>query len=225
MAQRRMFSKEVTESDAFIDMPLSSQALYFHLGISADDDWFVSPQRILRAINANKNDLDILLLKGFCIAFDDWVLVITHWRQNNYLRPDRYTPTQYQKHIKTLQLDGSIYVRYTTGIPLVGVGKDSIGKISKEEEEQKKIIQAVMDNLQELDWVENKFPLIDMKWLELEIPKMLDWSKNKKKEIKNWKNFVDNRLTNKQTKEKTYQKDPIKEKEERIRKQNAERWK
>lgn len=123
-----MFSKEVTESDAFIDMPLSSQALYFHLWISADDDWFVTPQRILRAINANKNDLDILILKWFCIVFEDWVLVITHWKQNNYLRPDRYTPTQYQKHYKTLQLEGSTYIRYTTGIPLVGVGKVSIGK-------------------------------------------------------------------------------------------------
>lgn len=135
MANRRMFSKQITDSDRFVDMPLSSQALYFHLGIWADDDWFISPQRVMRGINANKNDLDVLIAKWFCIMFEDGVIVITHRKTNNYLRPDRYAPTIYQEHLKKLNLEGERYQWYTSGIPnvlpLVGAGKDSIGKDSK----------------------------------------------------------------------------------------------
>ncbi len=129
-----MFSKQITDSDRFVDMPLSSQALYFHLGIWADDDWFISPQRVMRGINANKNDLDVLIAKWFCIMFEDGVIVITHRKTNNYLRPDRYAPTIYQEHLKKLNLEGERYQWYTSGIPnvlpLVGAGKDSIGKDS-----------------------------------------------------------------------------------------------
>lgn len=104
-----MFSKEITESDWFVDMPLSSQALYFHLWMWADDDWFVSPQRVLRTINANKNDLDLLLWKWFCIIFEDWVVVITHWKRNNDLKKDRYKPTIYQESYKRLLLEDGCY--------------------------------------------------------------------------------------------------------------------
>lgn len=97
MAQRRMFSKQITESDAFLDMPLSAQALYFHLGMSADDDGFVnSPRRIQRVIGANDDDLKLLIAKNFVIAFDTGVVVIKHWKINNYIQKDRYTPTTYE---------------------------------------------------------------------------------------------------------------------------------
>ena len=109
MANKRMFSKEITESDRFVDMPLSSQALYFHLWMGADDDGFVSPQRVLRTINANKNDLDILLWKWFCIIFDDWVIVITHWKRNNDLKNDRYKKTIYQDNLLKLTLKDGCY--------------------------------------------------------------------------------------------------------------------
>lgn len=134
-----MFSKEITETDSFLDMPLSSQALYFHLWIGADDDWFISPQRVIRWINANKNDLDVLIAKKFCIMFEDGVIVITHRKTNNYLRPDRYTPTLYQEHYNKMKLESGRYQIITNGIPndipLVGIGKDSIGSIEESKEE------------------------------------------------------------------------------------------
>lgn len=98
MAQRRMFSLKIIETDAFMGMPLSAQALYFHLGMRADDDGFVSNARtIQRLVGASDDDFRILLMKRFILAFDSGVVVIKHWRINNYVRGDRYTPTLYQE--------------------------------------------------------------------------------------------------------------------------------
>ncbi len=98
MANRRMFSKQVTESDSFLDMPLSAQALYFHLGMAADDDGFVnSPKRIQRVIGANDDDLKLLIAKHFIIAFESGVVVLKHWKINNYIPKDRYIPTTYEE--------------------------------------------------------------------------------------------------------------------------------
>ncbi len=105
MANRRLFSRTVARSDAFLDMPLSTQALYFHLGLEADDDGFCSaPKTIARLIGAAQNDYDLLVAKGFLIQFDDGVVVIKHWRINNTIRKDRYHETEYQEHKKTLYL-------------------------------------------------------------------------------------------------------------------------
>ena len=94
MAQRRMFNRAITESDAFVDMPLSAQALYFHLGMETDDDGFVvSPKRIQRALGAADDDMRLLIAKGFVIAFETGTLVLTHHKANNTLRNDRYKPT------------------------------------------------------------------------------------------------------------------------------------
>ena len=98
MAKKRMFSQQITESDSFLDMPLSTQALYFHLGMSADDDGFVNnPKRIQRVIGANEDDLKLLIAKNFVLAFDSGVMVIKHWKINNYIQKDRYTPTVYEE--------------------------------------------------------------------------------------------------------------------------------
>lgn len=103
MAKRRMFSQQITESDSFLDMPLSAQALYFHLGMSADDDGFVnSPRRVQRVIGANDDDLRLLIAKKFVIAFDTGVVVIKHWKINNAIRADRYTPTVYADEMSML---------------------------------------------------------------------------------------------------------------------------
>jgi hypothetical protein len=97
MAQRRMFAKTIIDSDAFLDMPLSTQALYFHLGMRADDDGFVNnPLKIMRMINASKNDMDLLITKRFVLIFDSGVIVVTHWKIHNFIRSDRYKPTMYQ---------------------------------------------------------------------------------------------------------------------------------
>ena len=105
MASKRMFSLQVVDTDAFLEMPLSSQALYFHLSMRADDHGFVSnPQKIMRMINATKNDYDILLLKRFIIPFDNGICVIKHWRINNYIQKDRYRPTTYTEQRDLLEV-------------------------------------------------------------------------------------------------------------------------
>ena len=105
MAEKRMFTQKIIDSDAFLDMPLTTQALYFHLNMRADDDGFINnPKRIQRTIGASDDDLRLLIAKRFLICFDSGVIVIKHWRMHNTLRKDRYSPTQYQEELKTLDV-------------------------------------------------------------------------------------------------------------------------
>ena len=108
MAERRMFSKTIIECDKFIDMPLSSQCLYFHLSMNADDDGFVdSPKKIKRSIGCTDDDLKILVSKGFIIPFESGVVVITHWNVNNSIRGDRKKSTLYTAEKSSLALGDS----------------------------------------------------------------------------------------------------------------------
>ena len=89
MRNKRMFSLDVVDTDSFLDMPVTSQALYFHLGMRADDDGFVSsPKKIAKSSGCNADDLKVLISKGFLIPFSSGVVVITDWKVNNYLRMD-----------------------------------------------------------------------------------------------------------------------------------------
>ena len=128
MANRRMFSLSVIDTDKFLDMPVSSQLLYFHLGMRADDDGFVSsPKRIARTTNCGDDDLRILATKGYIIPFESGVVVIRHWRQNNQLRSDRYRETVCKNEKATLSIIDNIYIESTNetpnGIPL-GIPND-----------------------------------------------------------------------------------------------------
>lgn len=106
MADRRMFHKNVVESDVFLDMPTSAQALYFHIGMYADDDGFVnSPRRIARLIGASNEDLQVLIKNRFLLAFENGVVVIKHWRMANSLKNDRAKIPQYPK------LAAGIYIK------------------------------------------------------------------------------------------------------------------
>ena len=106
MAQRRMFSQKITETDKFLDMGLTAQSLYFHLGMNADDDGFVgNPKSIKRMIGASEDDLKALVEKDYLIVFEDGVVVIKDWRVSNYVKPDRYTPTIYTDDRKLIGLD------------------------------------------------------------------------------------------------------------------------
>lgn len=97
MANRRMFSLKVIDTDLFLDMPISTQLLYFHLALRADDDGFVSsPRKIAKMVNCSDDDMKILIAKQFLIRFDTGVCVIRHWRIHNYIQKDRYTPTMYK---------------------------------------------------------------------------------------------------------------------------------
>lgn len=97
MAERRMFTQKIIDSDAFLDMPLSTQALYFHLNMRADDDGFINnPKKIVRMIGASEDDFKVLIAKNFVMQFDSGIIVVKHWKMHNYIAKDRYKPTVYE---------------------------------------------------------------------------------------------------------------------------------
>lgn len=137
MAERRMFAKKITESDAFLDMPSSTQMLYFHLSMNADDDGFVNnPKKIQRMCGASDDDFKLLLAKSFVLLFESGVIVIKHWKMHNYIQADRYRPTDYVEEKSMLGLKKNkaytldVNKMDTKCIQDVSVGKDSIGKVS-----------------------------------------------------------------------------------------------
>jgi len=150
LANRRMFSLSVIDTDRFLEMPPSTQALYFHLAMRADDDGFISsPQKITKMINCGDDDLKILFTKEFVIPFNSGVCVIRDWLINNQIRKDRYTPTIHQEERATIGIKNNIYRPIdhdviqgayrmaTDGIPngnqmtpQYSIGKDSIVKDS-----------------------------------------------------------------------------------------------
>ena len=140
-----MFNKQITRSDAFLDMPRSTRLLYYDLSLDADDDGFIDKYKsIMRLTGASEDDLKLLIAKSFIIPFENGVIVIKHWRMNNLIRSDRYKPTVYQEEKKQLSLkeNGSYTKKTTIGIPddnqretQYSIGKDSIVKESIVEEE------------------------------------------------------------------------------------------
>jgi hypothetical protein len=126
MAQKRMFNKAITNDDNFLEMPMSSQVLYFHLSMNADDDGFVNNWKsIMRMTGTKDDDLKVLIAKQYIIPFESGVIVIKHWRLNNYLQKDRIIPTQYQEELKQLQVNkNNVYEMYTKCIH--SIDKNSI---------------------------------------------------------------------------------------------------
>ena len=118
MAERRMFAKTIIDSDTFLDMPLSTQALYFHLSMRADDDGFINnPRKIQRSIGATDDDLKLLIAKQFTIPFESGVVVIKHWRLHNYIQKDRYKPTIYQDEKAQLSVENNgVYENVSTPV-------------------------------------------------------------------------------------------------------------
>lgn len=117
MAERRMFAKTIIDSDAFLDMPLSTQALYFHLSMRADDDGFINnPKKIQRMVGGADDDLKVLIAKNFIIPFDSGIVVIKHWRIHNYLQSDRYKPTVYTEEKSRLTLKENKAYTLTDGM-------------------------------------------------------------------------------------------------------------
>lgn len=119
MAQKRMFTMKIVDSDAFLDMPLSAQCLYFHLNMRADDDGFIgNPKRIMRTVGSHENDLKLLILKRFVLTFENGVLVIKHWRMHNCISQNRYHETQYTDEKRLLLLKDNKSYSTTHGIPV-----------------------------------------------------------------------------------------------------------
>jgi len=147
MAEKRMFAKSIVLSDAFLDMPMSARCLYFTLNMFADDDGFVgSPKGIMRQCGSTEDDLKILIAKKYVLAFPEGILVIKHWRINNFLRKDRHTSTTYKEQLAMLSLDDKNAYTFNDGQPLVNQWSTQISieenredKISIDEIEEEKI--------------------------------------------------------------------------------------
>ena len=136
MAERRMMSKSIIKSDTFLDMPATTQNLYFHMLLDADDDGFINaPKSIMRMIGAKDDDMKVLAAKQFVIPFESGVVVIKDWKIHNYIQNDRYKPStlperdllNIQKD-KTYTLKSDVSRMDTECIQTVSIGKDRIGK-------------------------------------------------------------------------------------------------
>ena len=131
MAQKRMFDKTITNSDDFLELPDSSQVLYFHLNMNADDDGFVNNWKsIMKMTGTKEDDMKILIAKQYIIPFDSGVIVIRHWRLNNYLRNDRYKETKFKEEKSQLLLgkNDEYTLDKNIGIPMVYPDKNRIDK-------------------------------------------------------------------------------------------------
>lgn len=138
MAERRMFAKTIIDSDAFLDMPQTTQNLYFHLSMRADDEGFINnPKRIARTIGAGDDDLRVLIAKKFVIGFESGVIVIKHWKIHNYIRGDRIQKTNYTEERSMIDTkdNGAYTLCQSLGGHLAdnppsddSIGKDRLGK-------------------------------------------------------------------------------------------------
>ncbi|ENK0837087.1 phage replication initiation protein [Clostridium botulinum] len=141
IANKRMFSLSIIDTDLFLDMPLSTQALYFHLSMRADDDGFIgNPKKIQRMVGSSEDDMKVLIAKRLLIPFESGVCVIKHWRIHNYIQPDRYTETFYKLEKSMLVEDNKTYnlaldTECIQNVVQDGYGKDTqvrLGKVSIE---------------------------------------------------------------------------------------------
>lgn len=158
MADRRMFSKTIIDSDAFLDMPLSTQSLYFHMSMRADDDGFVNnPKKIQRMVGASDDDMKLLIAKSFIIPFESGIVVIKHWRIHNYIQSDRYKPTVYVAEKSLLSTNNNTYALDTGCIQDVSssdtqvrLGKSkSKDRLGKDRKEQVTIVTADAEGFDE----------------------------------------------------------------------------
>ena len=178
MAQKRMFSKMITNSDGFLEMPDSSQNLYFHLSMNADDDGFINNWKsIMRMTGHKEDDLKVLIAKSFIIPFESGVIVIKHWRINNYLRNDRYVETKFKDEKNSLFLDDNmVYQLDTNGIP--NGNPDKI-RLDKNRLDENRLVQTTTtNNLYEI--VERNF---GRTLSPIEIQKIDEWSSSFDEEI------------------------------------------
>ena len=166
MAERRMFAKTIIDSDAFLDMPLSTQALYFHLSMRADDDGFINnPKKLCRMIGSSDDEMKVLFAKKFLIGFESGVIVIKHWKIHNYIQKDRYKETAYldeksqlaeSKH-KGYTLDTQCIQDVDTGKDRLELGKVRVSKdTSKPEIKKSSLNEQVAIKVQEAVGVINQ---------------------------------------------------------------------
>ena len=143
MAKKRMFDNEIISQDSFIDLPKEAIALYFLLGMEADDEGFVAPKKVMRVYAISDDTLKILIAKNYIIPFKSGVVVITDWKRNNYLDKNRITPTIYQEEKELLCFDEkkSKYLLNADGSSVKQMLNESLTSIEEKSIEEKKIEQ------------------------------------------------------------------------------------
>jgi hypothetical protein len=167
MANRRMFSLTIVDTDIFLDMPSTTQNLYFHLGMRADDDGFVgNPKKITRTINSSDDDLKLLIAKGFIEILGGGIVFVSHWKENNDIRWDRYKPSKYQSLKPDYDFNKKMLpVGSTNGSTQVSIGKDRLGKFNNKTSKLSFSGQQVIYNFGKYQvWSGGKFVDLDPKY-------------------------------------------------------------
>ena len=184
MAQKRMFSKSITGSSRFLMMPQSSQNLYFHLGMNADDDGFCEIFTVMRITDSKPDDLKVLEAKHFVKIFDDKVLIITDWKENNYIRNDRYNPSKYLKIYETDLIN-------TIGIPNANQEETEVRLDQTRLGNEGEAHMSYLKNIPAKDLEEfiKKFSCNENE-LKTKAESLLEYCESKNKKYKNYKAFL-----------------------------------
>lgn len=184
MAEKRMFSKTVIDSDIFIDMPISARLLYYDLGMRADDDGFVnSPKKIARMIGAAADDLRILAQRGFIIPFESGIVVIRHWKVNNLIKTDRYHETTYkaEKQLLTIEKGAPYELKIQNGSNMVPESFQNVSKMEPQVRLGKdRIDNNIINNIVCTEPLASSMPAIELNDGSEWFPKVSDveeWSK------------------------------------------------
>lgn len=208
MAEKRMFAKSIIDSDTFLEMPVSARLLYFDLSMRADDDGFInSPKKIMRMTGATTDDMNVLIARRYIIPFDSGIIVIRHWRINNYLRSDRYHETVHLAEKAQLCLEGNVYYKndeerpqieggIPLGIPVGDADKNRVDKKRKEyintPQEKKRFVPPTVEQVKEYILsrtnVGEKHPVDPEAFVDYYAAN--GWKQGKGKPIKDWQACV-----------------------------------
>ena len=228
-AEKRMFAKSIVLSDAFLDMPMSARCLYFTFGMLADDDGFVgNPKSIMRQCGATEDDMKILIAKRYVLVFESGVIVIKHWRVNNYLRSDRHVDTTYKEEMQmlTVKENGSYTEKdKSLGVPPAyhidtqnSIDKNSIDKNSIEliappsNDSDAEVFdklpclsnQIYIIHTEEVETYRKRFPAVDV---EQELRNAVSWAEanpKNRKTLSGAKRFLTNWLIKAQNRSRAY---------------------
>lgn len=185
MAQRRMFSLKIIDTDLFLDMPTSTQLLYFHLSLRADDDGFISsPKKIMKMVGCSDDDMKILIAKQFVIPFESGICVIKHWRIHNYIQKDRYNETMYKIEKSTLADDNGTYEKMDTERIQDGYISDTQVRLGKVRLELGKDRLLLDEKISSTDDCCNELQPIIEAWNNLNLSKVVNIKNNRLKLLK-----------------------------------------
>lgn len=202
-----MFAKTIIDSDAFLDMPSSTQCLYFHLSMRADDDGFINnPKKIQRVVGCSDDDLKLLIMKRFIIPFESGIVVIKHWKLHNYIQNDRYKPTVYQEEKDMLVLKGNKTYTLKSELPMLNAcnqeeKEECIQNVYNLETQIRLDKISIEDSSEQIcskqeETVFIKFPLINSTEHPILNSNLLEWKKlypavDVEQELRNMKGWLD----------------------------------